>query len=159
MPWNAIQENITGWFDVRKLAPIFWITVVRLVEKLKIEKFQPMVLEFHESGVIMIQGIERGETVIYKANRSGEVRRHSRHGIDTIVLTERKDMARRPEITLELRKSHVIGEGYVAHLVFGDERIFIDRILTDVLEADDLHSRLAMEFSKCGIALVEDLET
>lgn len=62
------------------------------------------------------------------------------------------------QVTLELRKSHVEGEGYIAHLVVGDERIFIDRVLLDVFAADDLHNTLAKEFSKCGVSLLEDLE-
>ena len=64
----------------------------------------------------------------------------------------------RPRITLELKPSHVLDEGYDAHLIVGDEIIWIDRVLPDAIAADDFHSQLAKQFSKCGIDLVEDLQ-
>ena len=64
----------------------------------------------------------------------------------------------RARIVLELRESHIAGEGFTAYLIVGNERIAIDRLLPDEIAADDLHSRLAKEFAKHSIDLVEDLQ-
>lgn len=60
----------------------------------------------------------------------------------------------RPQITLEVKKSHASGEGYIAHLVVGTARIWIDKPLCTINDANDLHTNLAKEFSTCGIDLV-----
>lgn len=63
----------------------------------------------------------------------------------------------RPEIILEIRKCQPVAEeGYEAHLVVGKARIFIERILLNAIDADDLHTELAKEFSAAGIVLVAD---
>lgn len=65
----------------------------------------------------------------------------------------------RPRITLELRESFVRGDGYLAHLIVGDERLWLDCVLPDFFAADDYHSKLAKAFSSCGIDLIEDVES
>ena len=63
----------------------------------------------------------------------------------------------KPRITLELRKSRD-GSCYIAHLVVGTRRIWIDVCLPDWESADDYHTSLAKDFAAAGIALVEDIQ-